>query len=329
MRETLYLSSVEGLERENNNLIIFKNWQKHRVPINVIESIVIASEITITSKLLSLLNQLEISIHFLGYYWNYIGSFYGKEKNTNGYILLKQAEFFVRGETQITLIKKLLDASFYNIIQNLTRSQVKNQEGIEEIRRYRRLLRKSDLKPEEFLGLEGNVRKIYYSYWEEILKEKYEFKRRTKQPPDNIVNVLISFLNTLCYNLVNDRIMLSGLSPFISFYHSSFYKRYSLTLDISEIFKPLLVDRMIFSLLNYGTLNKKDFEIEKETWLVRLPEATTKLLFEKWNEKKKQTIFVKKLGKDYSWEWMISLELYKIQRFLIEGEDFEFYKIHT
>jgi len=85
---------------------------------------------------------------------------------------------------------------------------------------------------------------------------------RTKQPPNNEVNALISFGNMMCYTLCLDQIYHTQLNPTISFLHEPGYRRYSLALDLAEIFKPILVDRTIFSLLNKKQIQASDFRQE-------------------------------------------------------------------
>lgn len=74
--------------------------------------------------------------------------------------------------------------------------------------------------------------------------------QRTKLPPSNEVNAMISFVNSMCYTLCLDMIYHTQLNPTISFLHQPGERRYSLALDLAEIFKPVLADRLIFSLLN-------------------------------------------------------------------------------
>jgi CRISPR-associated protein Cas1 len=83
---------------------------------------------------------------------------------------------------------------------------------------------------------------------------------RTKNPPSNEINSLISFGNSLCYTLALDTIYHTQLNPTISFLHEPGVRRYSLALDLAEIFKPILVDRTIFKVLNQKMLKTTDFE---------------------------------------------------------------------
>ena len=98
------------------------------------------------------------------------------------------------------------------------------------------------------------MRERYYQAWRHILSDGWTFERRVRRPPDNEVNALISFGNSLLYTVCLGEIYRTQLTPTISYLHEPGARRFSLALDLSEIFKPLIVDRAIFRLLNTGQL---------------------------------------------------------------------------
>ena len=103
---------------------------------------------------------------------------------------------------------------------------------------------------DQLMGIEGNIRKKYYEAWSVIINQEIEFEKRVMHPPDNMINSLISFVNSLIYSKTLTEIYHTQLNPTISYLHEPGSRRYSLCLDLSEIFKPLIGDRLIFSLLN-------------------------------------------------------------------------------
>src|SRR5690625_4619731 len=121
---------------------------------------------------------------------------------------------------------------------------------------------------------EGNIRQVYYAAFEEIIPN-FEMGNRTKRPPSNEINALISFVNMMCYTLCLDHIYHTQLNPTISFLHEPGYRRYSLALDVSEVFKPILVDRLIFTLLNKNILSEKDFNKKMNYCLLNRSEENT------------------------------------------------------
>ena len=109
------------------------------------------------------------------------------------------------------------------------------------------------------MGIEGNIRKTYYQAWNTIIDQNIDFSKRVMRPPDNMINSLISFVNSLIYTKVLTEIYKTQINPTISYLHEPGAKRFSLALDISEIFKPLIGDRLIFSLLNRNQITEQSF----------------------------------------------------------------------
>ena len=107
--------------------------------------------------------------------------------------------------------------------------------------------------------IEGNIRQAYYGAFDVIIND-FDMGTRTKRPPQNEVNALISFGNMMCYTVCLKSIHQTQLNPTISFLHTPGERRYSLCLDVSEIFKPILVDRTIFKVLNKGMLQERHFD---------------------------------------------------------------------
>ena len=129
---------------------------------------------------------------------------------------------------------------------------------MQKIEEYRKQIEKA-ASIEMLMGIEGNIRKTYYSSWKNIIDQEIEFDKRVMNPPDNRMNSLISFVNMLIYTKVLTEIYHTQLNPTISYLHEPGTRRFSLSLDIAEIFKPLIGDRLIFSLLNRNQISKKSF----------------------------------------------------------------------
>ena len=120
-----------------------------------------------------------------------------------------------------------------------------------------------------------------------IINQEIDFEKRVKRPPDNMINSLISFLNSVLYTKVLSEIYKTQLNPTISYLHEPSVKRFSLSLDTAEIFKPLIVDRLIFSLLNKKMISENDFD--KDSNFLRLKDKALKTIMEEL-EKRLTTI---------------------------------------
>ena len=134
-----------------------------------------------------------------------------------------------------------------------------------------------------------------------------------------MINTLISFINSLIYTTVLSEIYKTQLNPTISFLHEPGIKRFSLSLDIAEIFKPLLGDRMIFSMLNKNQITEDDFE--KQSNFIYLKEAGKKKILAEYDKRLNQTVHHKELGRDVSYRYLIRLECYKLIKAIIDEQE--------
>ena len=178
---------------------------------------------------------------------------------------------------------------------------------------------------QELMGTEGNIRKVYYGAWNKIVKQDIRFEKRIRRPPDNMINTLISFLNSMIYTTILSEIYKTQLNPTISFLHEPGERRFSLALDISEIFKPLIVDRLIFSILNKNEITESDFA-EKSKGLY-LKENARKKIVSKYDMYLKKTIKHKSLNRNVSYRYLIRLELYKLIKHIIGEKDYQGFRM--
>ena len=175
------------------------------------------------------------------------------------------------------------------------------------------------------MGIEGNIRKTYYQAWNEIINQNIYFEKRTKNPPDNAINSIISYVNTLIYTRVLNELYKTQLNPTISYLHEPSERRFSLCLDIAEIFKPILADRLIFSMFNKNQITEADFEPNLNFLYIK--ENTRKEITKQLDEKMQTTIKHKKLNREVSYEYLIRLEIYKIIKYLLENTAYEGFKM--
>jgi len=145
------------------------------------------------------------------------------------------------------------------------------------------------------------------------------------QPPKNEVNALISFGNMMAYSEVLRAIHKTQLNPTISYLHSPGERRYSLALDIAEIFKPILVDRVIFKVLNKNIIQQKDFDIQINR--VVLKEAAKKKFIEAFSSRLEETIEHRSLKRKVSYKHLLKLECYKLQKDLLNIEKYKAFKM--
>jgi CRISPR-associated protein Cas1 len=166
------------------------------------------------------------------------------------------------------------------------------------------------------MNTEGRIREFYYNRFPDILRDDFfRMIKREKRPPSNAINALISYGNSLMYSVVLSEIYKTQLDPTISYLHEPSTSRFSLSLDISEIFKPLIVDSIIFSLVNKNVLRKEDFDIELD--YTYLSESGRKKFLKVFDEKLNSTIKHRSLKRNVSYRYLIRLECYKLIKHLL------------
>ena len=326
MSNRIYIVSSGDLKRKQNT-VLFENetGEKKYIPVETTHELMIFGEVNLNKKFLDFASQHHIIIHFFNYYGYYSGTYYPREHMNSGYMILKQTETYLDSKRRLGIAVKIVEGSVKNILKVIDYYvRRKNNERIKQIRSqikelYSRISEQDST--EKLMAIEGNIRDKYYSVFDEILEDDcFKFETRTRRPPKNRINALISFGNSLLYTTVLSEIYKTHLDPRISFLHATNFRRFSLNLDIAEIFKPILVDRMLFSLVNKGELKSKHFE--KRMGGIVMNEIGVKIFSKEFEERLQRTIRHKKIGKHVSNRRLLRLELYKLEKHLIGEEEY-------
>ena len=174
---------------------------------------------------------------------------------------------------------------------------------------------------EILLLLEARTREAYYSCFDQFIHNKeFVFEKRTKRPPQNEINALISFGNTLLYNLFATEIYKSPLDIRIGFLHATNNREESLNLDFAEIYKPLVVDRVIFALINRKALNLSHFE-KTENGGVYLNAEGKRIFIDAFYEKLDTSLSVK--SEHITYRELIKREVQHLLRYFRHSEKYK------
>jgi len=328
MKRDFFIFSNGRLQRKQNTIFFVNEKQEKKVvPIETVRNLYLFGEMDFNTKFLTYISQAEIILHIFNYYGFYSGSFIPRETLLSGDVLVKQAKIFTKPAKQLTISTELLQASTENILKNIKYYHNRNgnlQFELDQIKTLKENIIKQHTI-EKLMGIEGQIRQVYYATFSKIINQEIDFTKRVKRPPDNMINTLISFGNSLVYTTTLSEIYKTQLNPTISFYHKPGYRRFSLALDISEIFKPILVDRIIFRILNRNMITDKDFK--KELNFCYMKDKARKNFIKEYDKQLTQTIKHRKLNRHVSYRHLIRLECYKLVKFLMENKAYEAFRI--
>ena len=242
-------------------------------------------------------------------------------------LVYEQLQTYYYNDERLELVRCFLLASFHNtrLVIRYYNKKKENEVYTEALRRIDRVY--ADIKDcndyERLLMLEAKGRESYYSCFDSFLAGSgFEFEKRTRKPPENEVNSLISFGNMLLYNYIAAEIHKSSLDIRVGFLHATNKRTESLNLDIAEIFKPLIVDRTVFTLINRCELTKDDFE--KINGGIYLTADGKRTFISGFYEKLDTTLQIK--DKEMSYRQIIRAEVQKLVRRFRNGEKYKPYK---
>lgn len=295
------------------------------IPVESVDNLYTFGSLDANSALYNFLGKEQISVHFFDYYEHYTGSFMPKEYLLAGRMMIAQVNHYSQMKRRMLLSQKIVEGAAFNMLKNLRYYDKRDKDtsaSITRIEAFMEMIRDT-VAIDELMGIEGNIRQAYYEAFDVIIND-FEMGNRTKQPPSNEVNTMISFVNSMCYTLCLDMIYHTQLNPTISFLHQPGERRYSLSLDLSEIFKPLLADRLIFALLNKKQIQKNDFDVRLNSCLLK--ESGRKKIVKAWDEKLHETIKHRSLKRNVSYKHLVKLECYKISKHLLGIEEYKPFK---
>ncbi len=300
---------------------------KKVLPVSDIDSFYIMTEASFNTKFLEFCTQNNIPLHFFNRFGYYSGSYYPREHLNSGFLAVSQTQHYLENEKRLVLAKKFVEGASFNLMRNLKYYNKRRDDLQPQIDTIESILPDIEeaLDIQRLMNAEGRIRKVYYTAFEQIIMPSFDFGTRTYKPPANPLNALISFCNAMVYTTCLSEIYMTQLMPTISFLHQPGERRFSLALDLAEIFKPILADRTIFKMLNTSALKAGDFE-EKLNGMY-LKEKGRKKVVAEYDQKLKTTIKHRTLGREVSYRRLIRLECYKLVKHLTQDKQYEPFKI--
>lgn len=316
------------LTRKDNSLCFRKNGKNIYIPIENTKEIYCLNEISINTKLLDFLGQNHIIVHFFNYYGGYSGTFYPKDQYMSGKLLVKQVEKYQTGRMDIAkAIVRGIGINIYEVLYHYYKHEKKEvKETTDWIRKefYSSVEKADNIRT--LMSIEGELWMRFYANFKYFLPEDFVMNKRVKRPPDNPINALISFGNTLLYTKTISAIFRTHLDQRISYLHEPSEGRYSLSLDISEVFKPVIVYKTIFDLVNNRKLQvEKHFD--KKVNYCLLNEEGRKIFIEAFEARMESVFQHPRLKRKVSYRTAIKLDCYKLIKCILEEKEFVPYSL--
>lgn len=323
MGSTRYITSMGELSRKDNSLCFRKNGKNVYIPVENTKEIYCLNEVSINTKLLDFLSSNNIVVHFFNYFEGYSGTFYPKNQYNSGKLLVKQVECYNTKRLEVAkAIVKGIGNNIREVLYHYYRHDKKevittidwiSNEFFEKVDR--------SLDITELMCTEGEVWQRFYKDFKYFLPKDFIMNKRVKRPPDNPINALISFGNTLLYTKTISAIFRTHLDQRISFLHEPSEGRFSLSLDISEVFKPVIVFKTIFDLVNKRKLQVEKHFDKKVNYCI-LNEEGRKIFIEAFEARMESVFKHPKLKRQVSYRTAIKLDCYKLIKFIMEDKEF-------
>lgn len=264
------------VKKRGENFLVTKDGNKLLdIPYSKVNRIFLIGSQSITPQAVEFTLDKEKDILFLNKYGQFRGIIKSNNRK-NVYIRLAQYEIWRDKEKRIDFAKNILKAKINNQIKFLKKFQkcAFNKETI-----FNKIENCKTIN--ELLGIEGEASREYFDNFDDIILGSLKFEKRSRRPPKNEVNALLSLTYSLTKNLILLQLEIEGLDTYIGYLHSIKYGRESLALDLLEEFRSVC-DHVVIKWINRNEFKKKDF-IEKENGIF-LTESSFKKYLEKYNK---------------------------------------------
>lgn len=298
---TLYITNPNAyLSKDGENIVVKVDEEETaRRPIHILESIVCFNFTGISPALMRLCSEHGVTVSFLNQY----GSFQGRvQGRVNGNVLLRRAQYRVADnkEKSLGISRNFIIGKVANgrkIINRALRDHGSsiNSDLLIEIQN-KMLISidkiKNSTDADELRGIEGEISKSYFRGINELIlqqKESFFFVERSRRPPLDNFNALISYAYTLLTHEMESALETVGLDPYVGFFHTDRPGRVSLALDMIEELRAYMADRFVLSLINRKQINGSGFA-KKENGGILMEDGTKKIFLSAWQKRKQEII---------------------------------------
>ena len=295
---TLYiLTSGSYLYCQNETIAVkIGGEDKVRIPAHTIDSIICLTNTTVSSPFIAFCSEHGIGLSFHSDNGKFYGRVYGK---VNGNVLLRKKQFqLIDSPEAVSIVRNILIGKISNcklLLQRAARSGADDRsaaliESAVLLQGQIDLLQTAD-NIDSMRGIEGAAATIYFRAFDNMLKTQDPsmlFEKRTRRPPENRVNALLSFVYMLMKNDVQSALESVGLDPAVGYLHTLRPGRPSLALDMMEEFRSALCDRFVISLINLKQIQSDDINMESNEYYIS--DKARRSVIDSWQKRKKEEI---------------------------------------
>ncbi|MFU8861972.1 MAG: type I-B CRISPR-associated endonuclease Cas1b [Cyclonatronaceae bacterium] len=297
------------------------------LPVERIDSIHAYSSMRINTALLNFLAEKHIPLHTYNYYGSYTGTYWPREPIPNGKIQQNQFIHYADPVRRLCIAREILRGAFHNMKSGIAREQRRTGEFtdlLEGWKTYEKMLTEA-ASIDTLLGVEGSIRRIYYEYLDQRLTGDFSMGNRVYDPPNNPVNALISYMNSMLYAAIISELYRTQLNPLVGYLHQPGRQRFPLAWDLAEIFRPFVVEGLILTLINKKQITATDFEESMNGCLLNR-DGRIKII-RAFDHRLKSTLRHRELNRSVSYRRLIRLEGYKLVKHLLGDKEYVSFRI--
>lgn len=298
---TLYITNPQAyLSLEGETIVIKKEDESStRLPLHNLENIVCFNWLGTSPALMRACSERNIGLAYFNPYGNFQGRVSGKVR---GNVLLRKTQYRISEDesqsvpiaasfilakianSRVVIERALRDHALLLDVEALNKASAALKGILQVIPECQSL--------EEMRAFEGSAAKLYFRVFDQLIlhqKEDFYFTERSRRPPLDNMNALLSFYYTLLANDVASALEGVGLDPYVGFLHQDRPGRPSLALDLMEELRPVFADRLALSLVNRKQIKGNNFT-QKENGSVLMDDDTRKTVLTAWQERKQDQI---------------------------------------
>ena len=295
---TLYVTTPEAyLSKDGQNIVVSVHQEEiFRIPAINIEGILTFGYMGASPGVMKLCSDCNISLTFLSPHGRFISRIQG---TTKGNVLLRKKQYQLSDDESWSLhIAQLMIAgkiqNYRNILRRYIRDYGENEEIIKAVQTLEQAKRNALTAPNKtiLIGHEGIASNAYFDVFPTLIlnqQEAFPFHGRSRRPPKDAVNAMLSFAYTLIANDLTAALETIGLDPYVGFLHTLRPGRTSLALDMMEELRAYFGDRFVLSLINKKQITSKEFLFQGDNGVV-LSDKGKKTFLAAWKNKKRETI---------------------------------------